>query len=150
MVTIDLPPLREHREDIAPLARHFIAALGKSEGRPRATLSDAALAALEAQSWERGNVRQLRNFLEALLVLSLQDTLDAPDVESELSRRAGRAAGAAPADGKPLPLAAAVRAAEKTAVVAALRYSKGSREVAARLLEVSRRTLQYKIAEFGL
>jgi len=65
---IPLPPLRERPGDVALLARHFVARLGRSEGSPP-TLSPDALAALEAHSFP-GNVRELRNAIERAMVMA--------------------------------------------------------------------------------
>jgi two-component system nitrogen regulation response regulator GlnG len=66
---IELPPLRQRREDIRPLAEHFAEVLAAKNGWPRSALSAEALAALEAGPWH-GNVRELRNAIEHALVLA--------------------------------------------------------------------------------
>ena len=66
---IDLPPLRERREDIRPLAEHFTELLAAKNGWPRSALSAEAVAALEGRPWY-GNVRELRNAIEHALVLA--------------------------------------------------------------------------------
>ena len=88
VVPILLPPLRSYPPDIVPLAKHFVSTLGRANGRPEASLSAGALALLSAQSWP-GNVRQLQNFIERLLVLSADGpVLGELDVKRELSRGA--------------------------------------------------------------
>ncbi len=145
VVPIRVPPLRERREDIAALATHFVGVVGKLNGRPGAYLTPAAIAALEAQPWP-GNVRQLQNALERLVVLADADAIDAPHIAREVT------ASATPA----LSLDATAtlddkrRAAEKDALTAALAQSKNNRTLAARLLNVSRRTLYNKLAEHGM
>jgi two-component system response regulator AtoC len=148
VVTVELPPLREHLEDVPGLARHLLASLATQMGRP-AHLTDGAVALLQKQQWERGNVRELRNFLEGLLVMSDRDDLDEGDVASELERRGGSPKAPAGA-GQPEPLAAAVRLAEEAAIRKALAYAKGRRDLAARILAISRRSLFYKMQEYGL
>jgi two-component system nitrogen regulation response regulator GlnG len=66
---IDLPPLRQRRDDIRPLAEHFTELLAAKNGWPQSALSEAAVAALEARPWY-GNVRELRNAIEHALVLA--------------------------------------------------------------------------------
>ncbi len=73
VVMIELPPLRERRADIAPLARHFAATLAQRFGR-LLSLSDDAIAWLEQQEWP-GNVRELENAIERAAVLSNHETL---------------------------------------------------------------------------
>src|SRR2546421_7144956 len=77
VVVIELPPLRQRRDDIAPLARHFSARLSQRLGRT-VSLSDAALAWLEAQEWP-GNVRELENAIERAAVLTNHEMLSPAD-----------------------------------------------------------------------
>jgi two-component system response regulator AtoC len=152
VIPVVLPPLRERADDVEALARHFVGALGQAHGRPQARLTDDALGLLRAQLWP-GNVRQLQNFLERLVVLSGGDVLGADDVRRELSRAGSpTAVSGAPAPGAiggPL-LDDRRRDAERAAVQDALTQAKGNRALAARLLGVSRRTLYYKLDALGL
>jgi len=141
VVSIHLPPLRERREDIAPLARHFAARLGTRLGNPVA-LSEAALAWLEAQPWP-GNVRELENAIERAAVLSGKPVLDAADFSATPLRIAERGRDEE-------TLRAAVEAAEAAAIRAALEATGGNRRAAATRLGVSLRTLFYKIERYGL
>src|SRR6516164_1048591 len=82
VVTIELPPLRAHKEDIAPLAEAFLQVHGLRLGRtPR--LSKEALKALERYDWP-GNIRELKNAIERALVLSRGDELAATDLPEEV------------------------------------------------------------------
>jgi DNA-binding NtrC family response regulator len=146
VVPIGLPALRAHPGDVAPLARHFASTLGRANGHPGASLSTAALALLEAQSWP-GNVRQLQNFIERLLVLSPQpDDLSEADVARELARNGPPPTSTAAAES----LEEHRREAERAAVKEALTKARGNRALAARLLGISRRTLYNKLDELGL
>ncbi|HET9387285.1 MAG TPA: sigma 54-interacting transcriptional regulator, partial [Gemmatimonadales bacterium] len=139
VVAIELPPLRERRQDIAPLARLFAARLAKRFARPLA-LSDAAVAWLEQQDWP-GNVRELENAIERAAVLSNREQLEPGDFSHS-----------------PLPtphshtgtLSEAVDAAERDAITAALSATNGNRREAAKRLGVSLRTLFYKIDRYGI
>jgi DNA-binding NtrC family response regulator len=142
VVVIELPPLRDRREDIAPLARHFVARLAQRFGRPL-SLSEDALAWLEQQEWP-GNVRELENAIERAAVLSRKEVLEAGEFRSE----APRAAEPAPSDGD--SLSEVVAAAERQAIAGALRAANGNRREAAKQLGVSLRTLFYKIDRYGL
>jgi two-component system nitrogen regulation response regulator NtrX len=79
VVPIEVPPLRQRREDVPLLARHFVARLAATQGFPARHFSDAALARLQAHSWP-GNVRELRNTVERLLILSADEVIDESDV----------------------------------------------------------------------
>jgi two-component system response regulator AtoC len=145
VVSIELPPLRERHEDIAPLARYFAARLGKRLGHPLA-LSDAAIAWLEGQAWP-GNVRELENAIERAAVLSDREALEPEDL-----RRGPIAASSALPDtsGASGSLDAAVAAAERQAIAAALQATAGNRREAAKRLGVSLRTLFYKMGRHRL
>ena len=139
VVAIELPPLRERRQDIAPLARLFAARLAKRFARLLA-LSDAAVAWLEQQEWP-GNVRELENAIERAAVLSNKESLD-PEDFSQAAR---------PTSHAPLgTLDEAVAAAERQVITAALAATNGNRREAAKRLGVSLRTLFYKIDRYGI
>ncbi|PZR13286.1 MAG: two-component system response regulator [Archangium gephyra] len=147
VVPISLPPLRARREDVPELVKHFVATLGAQNGRPKVVLAEDALHLLSSQPWP-GNVRQLQNFIERLLVLSPPgDVIDKVTVEKELAR-AG--ADARPVEVSGESLGDRRRDAEKQAVEEALQKARGNRSVAARLLGVSRRTLYNKLDTLGL
>jgi len=158
VVPITIPPLREREGDVERLTRHFVAELARTLPRPGARIDDDAVAVLVAQPWP-GNVRQLHNFVERLVVLADDDVIRRADVERALAR-AGGGASAGPAakprdvDGPPssggLGLDARRKETEKEALVKALAQAANNRTRAARLLEVSRRTLYNKLREHGL
>jgi two-component system, NtrC family, nitrogen regulation response regulator NtrX len=80
VVPITVPPLRERREDIPLLVEHFTAELTRQSGPPAKTFTDAGLTALRQGEWA-GNVRELRNAVERLLILAPGPAIDAGDVE---------------------------------------------------------------------
>ncbi|MEX2283613.1 MAG: helix-turn-helix domain-containing protein [Gemmatimonadota bacterium] len=84
VVTIELPPLRDRREDIPPIAVSLIAELAARHGRSALPLSDAARRALLAYDWP-GNVRELRNTLERAIVLAEGPELDTADLPAQLA-----------------------------------------------------------------
>ncbi len=133
VVVIELPPLREREEDIAPLARHFAARLAQRFGRPL-SLSDEAIAWLEQQPWP-GNVRELENAIERAAVLSNKEVLEPGDFRNE--PRPAVEESSTPSDS----LRSVVEAAER---------QDGNRREAAKRLGVSLRTLFYKIDRYGL
>jgi two-component system response regulator AtoC len=164
VVTLWLPPLRARRDDIAPLATRFCREFAIANGKPDVQLSEEALRRLTRERWP-GNVRQLQNFLEKLVVLTDQSLITAEDIDLELSARGtsfateqsqqtasrGRGVESAPSEhGAPRTLSEEVRLAERKALVRALRSTQGNRTLAARVLGVSRATLYKKLDEHGL
>jgi two-component system response regulator AtoC len=160
VVQIILPSLRERPEDIPGLARHFAATAARTNGVPLTELTDDAITVLGQQRWP-GNVRQLQNLIERLVVLSDSPVVTADDVR--------RAIGENPFDtGAPqapstlavgeqgaqavsaIDLKGAVSKAERRQIDKALLKAKGNRDLAARLLGVSRRTLYYKLRVYGM
>jgi two-component system nitrogen regulation response regulator NtrX len=80
VVPIDIPPLRERREDIPMLVRHFVGLLERNDRVTPREISKGALDRLQLMDWP-GNVRELRNTVERLLILSSGETIEADDVE---------------------------------------------------------------------
>jgi DNA-binding NtrC family response regulator len=145
VIPIFLPPLRARPEDVDALAARFCATLGAANGRPGIRLEREALELLRRQAWP-GNVRQLQNFIERLIVLADGDALTVDDVQREL----GRGAPFAPAPATATTLDEQRRTAERGALDRALASAGGNRAKAARILGVSRRTLYNKLAEYGV
>ncbi|MBL8612930.1 MAG: sigma-54-dependent Fis family transcriptional regulator [Myxococcales bacterium] len=153
VVPIVVPPLRERAGDVVRLAQHFVRVFGERHGRPGAKLTQGALERLTHEAWP-GNVRQLENFVERLVVLADQDDLDEAAVGAELRRATApgitSTSAAPPPPGDGASLEASRQVAEREALVHALERAKGNRTLAARLLNVSRRTLYNKMAELGV
>jgi two-component system response regulator AtoC len=145
VVTIQLPPLRERRDDIAPLARHFAADLARRLGRAL-ELSPAAVQWLEQQAW-RGNVRELEHAIERAAVLNNKPVLDAADLHPQPLPAPHSPGEQGAGSGK---LKDQVTAAEKRAIQAALEAAAGNRAAAAKRLGVSLRTLFYKMVRHRL
>ena len=80
VVPVRMPPLRDRREDIPELANHFLARFAAERRIAAPTLSDEAMAALQAHDW-RGNVRQLRNIIERTMILAPGDRVSCIDVD---------------------------------------------------------------------
>ncbi|HEY8206683.1 MAG TPA: sigma-54 dependent transcriptional regulator [Myxococcaceae bacterium] len=142
VVNLHVPPLRERPEDLAVLARHFLARFAVQFGTPPVALGPELLARLGAWTWP-GNVRELEHALESAVALSQDGTLD-------LSLLPG-AAAPAPAVASPRAgLKERVEAYERGLILSALESAKGNRSEAARLLDVSRSTLHDKLQKHGL
>jgi DNA-binding NtrC family response regulator len=146
VVPIVLPPLRERPEDIVSLAVRFAASFGAANGRHGVAFTEPALARLRESRWP-GNVRQLENLVERLVVLADGTAIDADDVDRALG---GEPSALASPPDAPLALDSSRREAEVAALTRALAKAGGNRTLAARLLGVSRRTLYNKLAEHGL
>jgi DNA-binding NtrC family response regulator len=136
VVPILLPPLRERRDDIGPLAEHFLARLNATAGR-RIRLSDPARNALRDRDWP-GNVRELHNAVERAFTLAEGDEIGpdlvaGTDAEAEPSRDGDR-----------------LEDFEKQAIQAALQKTKGNREQAARILGIGVATLFRKLKKYDL
>jgi Nif-specific regulatory protein len=141
VIELVLPPLRARREDVPLLARHFLAELCAEYGREIA-LAPATLDALAAAAWP-GNVRQLRNVLERLVVSHPGPRVAPVDLEPILG----------PVSSPPLPDAAQVEPApegERERVTAALVRAGHVQARAARLLGMSVRQLAYRVRKYGI
>ncbi len=146
VVPITVPPLRDRMVDVERLAHQFVSAFAAENGKS-VTMSDRALERLMKERWP-GNVRQLQNFIERIVVLCDANVIDLPDVARELEGDSGSMPmNETPSEVSVIELSAAVRQAERRAIEKALRKSNGDRTVAARILGVSRRTLFYKLRE---
>ena len=141
--SIRVPPLRDRRDDVPLLARHFLAVFAQ-RGRPRVALTPAATAALAAHDWP-GNVRELENTLERLTVAARGGTIDVPDLPESLRGRRVPAMEEAVFAGLP-----SLDEMEKRYLRHVLAAVRGNRSRAAEVLGIDRRTL-YRMAErFGL
>jgi len=159
VVTLWLPPLRARRDDVTVLSKHFVSQLGAANGKPETRIAPDALDYLRRQRWP-GNVRQLYNLIERLVVLGERPVIGLEDVRAEMAETvqfATEATGAGPLTlSRPrtatevVPLSQEMKAAERAALSRALAHTKGNRALAARLLGVSRATLYNKLEQHGL
>jgi len=140
VIPLAVPPLRERRADVSPLARHLLAQLAEVHRRPGLKLSAAALAALERYDFP-GNVRELRNLLERAVVYSTSLEIHPQDFPAHL-----RDAGAETI--KPAKLS--LRELEKAHIAEILDYTRGRKSKAAAILGISRKALLEKRKRHGL
>lgn len=141
VVNIVLPPLRERGEDIVLLIHYFIEVIAKANKRPTKTIAPTALDCLTKYDWP-GNIRELRNTLESMIVMSLKEELEHDDVplhisESQSTRRQ-------------ISRGFDLRELERDAIGRALEKFRGKRKKTANALGISIRTLQRKIKEYDL
>lgn len=150
VLRIDVPPLRERRVDISLLADHFLVKHARSMGKPVPTLSAEAMAQLRAYDWP-GNVRELENLIERALVLDAGEEVDL-DLPYEIKMPAETAAQTiSPVRLEPgeLALLPQVEALERRLIDAALLAAGDNKSKAARLLDISERSLWYKLKKYN-
>jgi two-component system nitrogen regulation response regulator GlnG len=151
---IVLPPLRERRDDILPLARRFQEEASVELRRPVQGISDAAAEILVNHNWP-GNVRELRNLVRQAVLQASGPMIDVSDIRQVGMKRTASASITAEVA---VPMGSSLKeisdsasaAAEKQAIVEALRTSRGNKSRAARLLKVDYKTLHVKIKRYSL
>jgi len=148
-LVLKIPPLRERTGDIALLATLLLEEIRSASGQPRVRWSVAAMDLLRGYSWP-GNVRELKALVTVVSYLHADgDTIEELEVLDALSQTAGYATEA-PAKQETSSLVKLRTETERRVITAALRSTAGNRVQAAKLLKIGRRTLQMKIAKYGL
>ncbi|MFL5562142.1 MAG: sigma-54-dependent transcriptional regulator [Gemmatimonadaceae bacterium] len=153
VVRLHLPALRERREDIAELARHFATAHAARLRMPAPVVSPAAMRALVEYDWP-GNVRELENVIERALVLTDDARIDTAQLPGEVT--GGKAIARSPNGNHSSPAVDDISVKRRTEtlerqlIAQALERTAGNRTRAAQLLDLSHRALLYKIREYGL
>jgi DNA-binding NtrC family response regulator len=146
VIPLDLPPLRERPEDIADLAQYLFLHLKQKHGRAELRLPASLLPFFRGYDWP-GNVRELENVIERLVVLTAGNEITLEDLP-ECLRREKAVVDALrldlPADGLSL------EGVEKELIVRALRKFSWNQTQAAQYLDISRRTLIYRMEKYGL
>ncbi len=135
VIAIELPPLRSRREDIRPLVEHFLEQLSANPAIPSLSVSPELMDRLENLPWP-GNIRQLRNTLERMCVMSQGEQLTVADLPAEIAEEAPVAAND-------------LRSMERSAILETLRRFEGNRTRAAEALGISVRTLQRRLRDWG-
>ena len=143
IIPIQVPPLRSRREDIPLLIKHFLDHFCLRHHRPSKVLDSAALKLLTENAWP-GNIRQLRNVIERLVITSASEEIHVKDLPAELTR--------GPKEDSTLKgtLIEIAEAAEKVAIAQALTTNDFHRERTAKSLGISVRTLHYKMNRYNL
>jgi DNA-binding NtrC family response regulator len=159
VVNLRIPPLRDRREDIAPLAMHYLERMEKESGVVR-TLSDSTLRVMSEYDWP-GNVRELENAIERACALSSGPVLHMGDLPTELQNlrlqqgptvhmeedaaNQGQNAGATIGNGEIVSIAEM----EKHAILGTIRQLKGDKLRASKVLGIGKTTLYRKLKEYG-
>jgi two-component system response regulator HydG len=153
VVNIVLPPLRERRGDIPLLLEHFQREMTGRHGKSVEGFSKSALRALQAYDWP-GNIRQLRNAVERMVVVDLDGLLDVDDLPDDIpTLMPVRSEGPAPSvavSGQDGLIGKSLTEVERYYIERALEITEGNREAAATMLGMGERTLYRKIKEYGL
>jgi two-component system, NtrC family, response regulator AtoC len=144
VVPIAVPPLRHRREDVAPLARHFMAKYARQFGKTVTDLSPGALAALERYHWP-GNVRELENIVARSVALATEPIVQLDQIPLDVALAPAEATAE-----EQLNLREARHEVERLLILRALDRARGNQTVAARLLGMHRNTLLVKLAQLGL
>jgi DNA-binding NtrC family response regulator len=168
VVTVEIPPLRERRDDIPLLVERFRDVFAKEHGKPVTGVTPAALASLVAYPWP-GNVRELKNVIESAVLFAAGPRIDIVDLPPAMRGRASapalakplsgeeapappEAAPASPAPEEPVSVASLVGKTmaeiEREAILTALQVTGGNRRRAAESLGIGLRTLQRKLKEY--
>jgi DNA-binding NtrC family response regulator len=140
-VSVTVPTLRDRTEDIKQLVDYFLSQAAVELGKPQKKISDSALNILKAFNWP-GNIRQLRNCIRTMAVMSDSEILDVKDIPAEINRTrqlAGQVTGKV-----------SLNDLEKQAIIDTLAKVQNNREKAAKLLGIGERTLYRKIKEYGI
>ncbi len=146
VVTIELPPLRERREDISLLLQHFLRKHCERYQLAIPSLTDDATDLLSRYPWP-GNVRELENAIESLVVLGKSDVIRTEDLPPQIRQAKSRVAAInlkLPDEGIDL------EEVEKEILIQALERHEWNQTRAARYLNISRKTLIYRMEKFGL
>ena len=153
VVPIRVPPLRERTEDIELLARHFAREAGERNGRPIRRIEPGAVRILEQHPWS-GNVRELRNAIERAVIMGRGDVLVAEDLRLGPTLAGAESPAARDRDDRLVDRLMGSEISfeefERELLVRALERTRGNQSRAARMLGMTRRTLQYRIDKFNI
>ncbi len=146
VVPINIPPLREHKEDIPYLVDHFVERFARDAGKPLNGITPAAMKMLTEFHWP-GNVRELENIIERAVVMTAGPKIDVGDIHLDV----GAPKAAAPEAGTAiLPEGMSLEQFEDEMIKEAVRRAGGNKSQAARLLGISRNALRYRLSKLGV
>jgi DNA-binding NtrC family response regulator len=143
VITLNIPPLRDRKKDIAALARHLVSRQCEQQGIPMVEISPETIKRVEEYHWP-GNVRELKNALEAGVVLCRNNTLMPDDLQLSPTEET------ASQDNSTTTNSFSIEQSEKEAIIRALKQSNGVQKRAAELLDISRRSIHYKIKKYNI
>src|ERR1700693_1552147 len=146
VVAIDIPPLRDHKEDIPALANHFLERYAKESGKTITGITPEAMKRLMDYHWP-GNVRELQNIIERGVALSVAATLDAADIYLDDPAKRSPAPGSS---AYVLPSGVTLEQWEDENIREAHRRANRNKSQAARALGLSRNALRYRLSKLGV
>ncbi|MFN8389519.1 MAG: sigma-54 dependent transcriptional regulator [Bdellovibrionota bacterium] len=149
VVALEMPPLRERREDVPALARYFVNRLSPLYGDRHPTILPDAMEVLTKYSWP-GNVRELENVIESILALTTQSEIKVADLPARLKQSMNNKDLKSEVLDGHLPFEEAERAFETEIIMKALMKTNFVQTRAAELLGISRRILKYKMDKLGI
>ncbi len=144
VVTLNIPPLRDRRSDIVELAKFFVASHCASYNMPPVNIPEQTLTWMQGFNWP-GNVRQLKNSLEAGVVLCRNNTLLVSDLQLDMETLPTESTH--PTE---IPSKFSLEHSEKEAIIRALQETNGVQKRAAELLNISRRSIHYKLKKYNI
>ncbi|MBI3071867.1 MAG: sigma-54-dependent Fis family transcriptional regulator [Deltaproteobacteria bacterium] len=151
VITVEIPPLRERRDDIPLLAAHFIRRSAERNNKAGLDLTPSAVDRLLTYDWP-GNVRELENAIERAVVLVRGDAIGPDDIEIPVGRGAARgdaggALGTSSLDGRSIavPLGTTMETVERRVIEETLRHTNGDKRLAAQILGIAPRTIYRKL-----
>ncbi len=147
VMPLNIPPLRDRKEDIPFLAEHFVQKLGRDLGVHVESIAEGAISKLVEYHWP-GNIRELENVVERSMVMARGKTLEAADILLDTAVRSQHAQTVA-ADSF-LPDGVTLEQYERSLIKEALKRANGNKSQAARLLGLTRNALRYRLDQMGL
>jgi two-component system, NtrC family, response regulator AtoC len=147
VAAIEIPPLRERKKDIPLLIDHYIKGSCEKYGVSRKALSEEAVSCLQEYDWP-GNVRELKNMIERVVILSKEDRIGNDDIKPCLFN--GRGGAAPEMSGSRSRNSTSLREMEEFMIQEAFELSNGNQRKTAKLLDISRDTLRYRLKKMGL
>jgi DNA-binding NtrC family response regulator len=143
VINLDLPPLRERKEEIPLLVKNFVSEFAADNNKPAPEIPQEVINELMSRRWQ-GNIRELRNCIECMVALNTSGRLEISDIPEIHSK-----ADAEPT-GEPVTNPLNLENSERELILKALKETNGNRAAAARMLGISRRTLYRKLEKEGL
>ncbi|ACN15327.1 sigma-54 dependent DNA-binding response regulator (NtrC-type regulator) [Desulforapulum autotrophicum HRM2] len=141
-ITLTIPPLRERAEDISVLSHFFVDRYTKAHGIEPTRIADTAMKVLTEHPWP-GNIRELKNMLEAGTILCQDHTIQPWDLQIENIRQSATLVSDAHQE-------FSIEESEKSTIIRALKKTKGVQKHAADLLNISKRAIHYKVKKYNI
>ncbi|MGF7059448.1 sigma-54-dependent transcriptional regulator [Brassicibacter mesophilus] len=145
VISVKMPPLRERKEDIPALCRHFMKKYSQLFNKEVAGISKSAISVLEKHEYP-GNVRELENIIERAVALTNNDMIDLQDLPEELL---GELSISASKDWIPVYIGESIAEAERKLILATLEYCNGNKRKTSKMLGLSERHLHTKLKQYS-